>query len=500
MEADLSTVVETLAPLKVTPNLIRLERDGNLLLANSLHLKPLLVRRGRDFIDKLINVVSEERLSRSDLVDLWPGETAIIDILLSHRILVVTTEDETAPRSVGLAGAGEKSPGLSLYLLLSQDCNLGCVYCLNGIRTYRKNDRPMMSEETAFRAVDRFAATIRPGGYIEIAMFGGEPLLNWELAKKTIDYAETVSRPKHPDIQFRYHVTSNLSFLPEDFIDRVKTHGITVLCDIDGPGIIHDACRPFRGGSSSHGPIAGNVRRLIEAGIPVSLRTTVTALNVEYMEETARHHRELGGTGSAFVPVSIVNSDEDIIPDKYIPDIGRMLECLTKVQKSGIWGLDRLFPFSTYRAKLKPGNYTVLGCGAPYGNTPVVDVNGDVYPCIYLVGIKRYHQGNLMDGSYPDNTVLARMAEELHVDRREDCKECAWRYLCGGACPVQLLTMANRGDISPKAREYSDRVNCEYTKKVLEILLWEAAEQAARTADGVASPPATAAGHELKYC
>ena len=69
------------------------------------------------------------------------------------------------------------APGMSLYLLLSQDCNLGCIYCLNGKRTYRKSEQPMMPEAVAFAAVERCAARIKPGGFLEIAMFGGEPLL-----------------------------------------------------------------------------------------------------------------------------------------------------------------------------------------------------------------------------------------------------------------------------------------------------------------------------------
>jgi len=36
---------------------------------------------------------------------------------------------------------------MSLYLLLSQSCNLGCIYCLNGKRTYRTGRNLQMAEE-----------------------------------------------------------------------------------------------------------------------------------------------------------------------------------------------------------------------------------------------------------------------------------------------------------------------------------------------------------------
>ena len=165
------------APLKVTANLIRLERDGRLLLLNSLQPRPLLFRRGREFVEALLESAGHGLLCRDELASLWPEEAAVIDFMISHHILVAADECELAP-AAAKPSAEELmalSPGMSLYLLLSQDCNLGCIYCLNGKRTYRKSEHPMMPEEVAFRAAECCAARIRPGGYLEIAMFGGEP-------------------------------------------------------------------------------------------------------------------------------------------------------------------------------------------------------------------------------------------------------------------------------------------------------------------------------------
>ena len=63
-----------------------------------------------------------------------------------------------------------------------------------------------------------------------------------------------------------------------------------------------------------------------------------------------------------------------------------------------------------------------------------------------------------------------------------------------------MLTMAGRSDLSPKARDYSERVNCEYTKRVLEVLLWEYAFQASKTADGCEITSAPRLGQEARYC
>lgn len=90
-----------------------------------------------------------------------------------------------------------------------------------------------------------------------------------------------------------------------------------------------------------------------------------------------------------------------------------------------------------------------------------------------------YRVGKIMDGTYPQTSVLQEMGDELHVDRRADCKGCNWRYLCGGGCPVQRLIVKGREEeLTSRARAYCENLTCEYIRKILTILLWEAAQKA----------------------
>ena len=115
----------------------------------------------------------------------------------------------------------------------------------------------------------------------------------------------------------------------------------------------------------------------------------------------------------------------------------------------------------------------------PNGNTAIVDVNGEVYPCIYLVGIKRFYLGNILNDSYPNKDLLAWMRDYLHVDRLEDCQTCAWRYICAGGCPLGRLTILNNPLTTPKVVAYCKEITCEYTKKIMELLLWDKATETA---------------------
>ena len=57
------------------------------------------------------------------------------------------------------------------------------------------------------RAVDFLISMSGPRQHLEIDFFGGEPLMNWEVVKQTIEYAEKVGA-EHNKI-FKMTMTTN---------------------------------------------------------------------------------------------------------------------------------------------------------------------------------------------------------------------------------------------------------------------------------------------------
>ena len=71
----------------MTENLIALERGADeLLLADSFHLRPLYVRRGRERVKRLLAAASP-KCSREELLAVFPEDAALIRLLLDHGIL-----------------------------------------------------------------------------------------------------------------------------------------------------------------------------------------------------------------------------------------------------------------------------------------------------------------------------------------------------------------------------------------------------------------------------
>jgi uncharacterized protein len=375
---------------------------------------------------------------------------------------------------------------MTAYLLLAEFCNLGCVYCLNGSETYLRNEPSLMTPDTAIRSLTTCLDQLNPGGHLEVAFFGGEPLLNWDGIKEVIRRCEGDLRQQYPDKRITYHLTSNLTVCPPGLIEYIRDYNIALVTNIDGPAEIHDRLRPYRNGKPSYAKTVETIRRLTDAGLPVALRATISSLNEDHIPEVAALHKELGAVSSAIVPMSPVNSDRNFIPIELLPNPDKVISGLIQAYRSGIWAKDKLFPFNQYLLKLRPGGRQVKACSAPSGTMPVVRVNGDVYVCIYLVGQEPYRFGTL-EGPW-DHNPLAEMARSLHVDGVAICQDCAWRYSCGGGCPVQSFSEGAWKD-EPAVAEYIRRIKCDFTQAILVELLWDSADAA--KAGVFSNPPAS---------
>jgi uncharacterized protein len=333
-----------------------------------------------------------------------------------------------------------------------------------------------MNPDVALRSITACLERLAPGGTLKVAFFGGEPLMNWPLLQEIVRRCESDIKLRYQDRHIAYHLTSNLTMCPPGLTDLLLRHRFTVMCDIDGPPEIHNRCRPYLKGRPSHARTAATIARLVDAGVPVALRATVTSINEDRIFDIAAHHKELGANTSAFVPVSPVNSDRQFLPRGLLPDPDKLAGRLAEVYRSGLWDKRALFPFNEYLLKLRPGAHQITACAAPSGTTPVVRTNGDVYFCIYLVGQEKYRFGSL--GAEWDSRSMDAATAALHVDNVEGCRACPWRYACGGGCPVLNQVQFDAAEKNAEALEYGRKLNCDFTKAILTELLWDIADEA----------------------
>lgn len=136
-------------------------------------------------------------------------------------------------------------------------CNLQCTYCFVHKEKESFND---INEEAIRREIDIFFNY--PGKKKVLSFNGGEPLLEWDLIKKTHAYAKQQAKKK--ELILSVTIVTNGTLLKQKNIDFFKRNNISLRISIDGKKDAHDKLRPFKGvsGKSSFEVIMKNIQAI----------------------------------------------------------------------------------------------------------------------------------------------------------------------------------------------------------------------------------------------
>lgn len=145
-----------------------------------------------------------------------------------------------------------------ITLQLTQDCNFRCKYC-----HYTANDgsqRVHSKKKMSFEMVKKGILFLREHSVdspeVFIGFYGGEPLLEFELLKKAVLYAEEVFYGK----KINYTVTTNSTLFSGAIIEFFEQYDIQVIVSLDGPKEIHDKNRVFPNGEGTFDSVINKIR------------------------------------------------------------------------------------------------------------------------------------------------------------------------------------------------------------------------------------------------
>lgn len=154
-----------------------------------------------------------------------------------------------------------------IVINVTEDCNLRCRYCfLSETYTHTRNRTGnVMKEEVAYQALDYFfqkmkkIAEYNPGKMCAITFYGGEPLLNFSLIKKCIEYTK-----RNCPIPFIFNLTTNGIMLKDDIADYLVKEGVFIAVSFDGAKENHDRNRVGLHNSGSYDVIYGNLKAFMK--------------------------------------------------------------------------------------------------------------------------------------------------------------------------------------------------------------------------------------------
>jgi uncharacterized protein len=348
----------------------------------------------------------------------------------------------------------------SLCLHVAHDCNLRCGYCFAGTGDFG-HGRGLMSPEVAERAVDFIIEHSGSRQHCEIDFFGGEPLLNMETVRRTVEYVR--KREAETGKQFKLTLTTNALLLDDDIINYLNEQNISLVLSLDGRREVHDRMRPNADGSGSYDEVVDKARRLVNSrnGQNYYLRGTFTAHNLDFAADVAAM-AELGFTQLSVEPVVGKDSDYALRED-HLPELFAQYEQLAKYyleeRQAG-----RPFEFFHFNLNLDNGPCVakrLSGCGAGHEYFAVTP-DGELYPCHQFVGRDEYLMGNVTEGM--KKPELAQRFRQAHVLNKPACSDCWARFYCSGGCHANAELFNATID-----QPYS--LGCELQKKRLECAL-----------------------------
>ena len=181
---------------------------------------------------------------------------------------------------------------LNLWLNVSNDCNMRCIYCFEHGGDYGKTKR-IMSIDRIKDCIDFWYKYLNKDAKdIYVIFFGGEPLLNKKGIKFAVKYVRELLS-KH-NIRPHFSITSNATLLDEDFAEFLVENKIPVTISIDGGRHIQNKNRPLAGGSKSFDIVNKNVKNLMKIRQNLTARVTLVHEDVGHLVDIVKDLWEMG--------------------------------------------------------------------------------------------------------------------------------------------------------------------------------------------------------------
>lgn len=406
-------------------------------------------------------------LEQGNAVDALPYSHTIIDEILEEieqlkKENLFDTKAPDAPKSNGAA-----SPIKSMCLNVAHDCNLRCAYCFAETGEFH-GGRMLMPFETAKAALDMLIK--RSGGryHLEVDLFGGEPLMNWDTVKRIVEYGRELEKKHNKHINFT--ITTNGVALDDEKIEYINKEMFNVVLSIDGRREVHDALRVTPNKQGSYDIIVPKAQKLVkERGDGEHyIRGTFTADNLDFTEDVKALH-DLGFEQISVEPVVLKPDEPHAINEdnvgKALEEYDRLADYVIESRKEG-----RPFNFFHFYVDMNSSPCLAkraLGCGAGVEYVAVAP-NGDIYPCHQFVGDSRFLLGNVLvkneEGNVPLESGIRNEFASCNIFTKEKCSNCWAKYYCSGGCAANAYKL--NGSITEPPE-----ISCKLLKKRTEIAI-----------------------------
>lgn len=352
--------------------------------------------------------------------------------------------------------------GASLHIVIpTLRCNHRCVYCHASSKAQNAKGYDM-DEETARKTVDFIFQS--PSPYITIEFQGGEPLLNFEIVRYIVDYANELNKKHKKDLLFA--IVTNLSLMDDEKLDYLIKNDVGICTSLDGRTELHNKNRISLCKADSYFFVSRGIKKIQQEykkrkikRARVGALITITKTSLKYPKEVVDeyvkfdlkdiHLRFLKNLGDA----RPVWSEISYSAEQFIDFWKKALDYILELNKKGTFIREQtaVIMLKKIFEKVDPGYLDLRSpCGAAIGQL-TYNYNGDIYTCdeARMTGEDIFKIGDVKKNCYKDaltsSGVCAIVASS--VNDVQACDSCVFKSYCG-LCPV--CNYAEQGSIIAK--------------------------------------------------
>ena len=350
----------------------------------------------------------------------------------------------------------------ALCFNVAHDCNMACRYCFAGKGSFG-GSRDLMPLEVAFRGIDFLIENSRARKKCEVDFFGGEPLLNFPLIKKTVDYARR--RGREEGKEFKFTLTTNGLLLKEEVMEYLDREDFSVVLSLDGRKEVNDRLRTLQGGGGTYDLLVSRYLSFLgkRGHQDYYLRGTYTRHNLDFSNDFW-HLVELGFRSISLEPVVAFPELPYSLQEEDLPLLYREYEKIASLLQEYQQGPNppSFFHFNLDLSQGPCIKKRLAGCGAGTEYL-ALSPEGELYPCHQFVGQEGFSMGNVLKGLNYDKELYGRFLK-LDVNHKDECHQCWAKFFCGGGCHANAYLF--NGSL-----EKPYRLGCELEKKRIECAL-----------------------------
>jgi uncharacterized protein len=329
-------------------------------------------------------------------------------------------------------------------------CNLECRYCyyLGKEDLFKTGGSSRMADHILEEYIAQHIHA-SPSPVIRFSWHGGEPTV------LGLDYFRTIvalQRKYQPHgRRITNGIQTNGTLLDEEWCRFFAAEGFAVGLSLDGPKEMHDHYRVGKGQEPTHERAMRGYGLLGRYGIPCDILCVVHALNVRHPIEVYRFFKEIGANYIGFLPLVEREPGGNTVSDRTVPAeaFGDFLCAILDEWMENDIGRIKVQVFEEAIATAFGQEHALCIFRKTCGDIPVVEHNGDFFPCDHFVDAG-HRFGNILE------TPLAELLESPSQRAFGQaklkglprlCEVCEVLAMCNGGCPKdRFLRTQDGGD------------------------------------------------------